>query len=429
MTDLQSFEVRLHYGFPLHKLDRDALWIVERLTRSGHLAYLVGGCIRDLLSGLPPKDFDIATSARPNQIKRLFRASRIIGRRFRLAHVWFGPKVIEVSTFRGMSQDSGGGGDEWGPIRDDNVFGAPEEDAMRRDFTINGLFYDVRSGEIIDYVGGLTDLRRRSIRTIGDSEARMIEDPVRMIRALKFAARFDFALEPALASTIRTHHHHIESSSPSRVLEELFKILSSGAASATIRLLAQYQLLDRLLPEISRRLDRDGGQAVYRYLDALDAADQGQRRHSNAVLLACLLVPLLDPLERRLAGLVPGERDSIADLALRTTRLVRGSALLRNLPRRDLYQLGQIMTLQRRLAQGEHAPAQRVVTQEEFGDTLALFRIGSEACDAGEELVSYWEQKALEFPISLDRPAHDGWGREPSPWDPEPRSRRRRRRR
>src|SRR3954449_12599000 len=176
-------------------IDPDAAKVIQRLRRYDHAAYLVGGCVRDLMLGRKPKDFDVVTSATPNDIRRLFKNCRIIGRRFRLAHIFFGPKIIETSTFRANPREieeepSESGGDGEGGdllIRRDNVFGSAEEDARRRDFTINGLFYDLEKEEVIDYVNGLADLEARLVRTIGDPETRFPEDPVRILRAIKFA--------------------------------------------------------------------------------------------------------------------------------------------------------------------------------------------------------------------------------------------------
>ena len=195
----------VHRPIPESDLDPDAVRIIRRLVRFDYTAYLVGGCVRDLLLGRAPKDFDIATSATPRQVKRLFSNCRIIGRRFRLAHVYFqNGKIIEVATFRtrdvqaDTSDDASEAVDEADDlmIRDDNVFGSPEEDAVRRDFTVNQLFYDVDTGNVLDHADGLGDLRRSLVRTIGDPEVRFKEDPIRILRAIKFAARLDFAIEP-----------------------------------------------------------------------------------------------------------------------------------------------------------------------------------------------------------------------------------------
>ncbi|MBZ5639263.1 MAG: hypothetical protein LAO51_10990, partial [Acidobacteriia bacterium] len=180
----------VHHRIEPAELDQDAVRILQRLTRFDHAAYLVGGCVRDLLLGRRPKDFDIGTSATPRQIKRLFSNCRIIGRRFRLAHVYFqNGKIIEVATFRAYDGDEAEGGAEPGRkdllIREDNVFGSVEEDALRRDFTINALLYDVGSCNVLDHADGLSDLRRRLVRTIGDPEVRFREDPIRILRAIK----------------------------------------------------------------------------------------------------------------------------------------------------------------------------------------------------------------------------------------------------
>ena len=407
MTQHSSLEVRIPHEFLRHRLDADALWIIHHLREAGYVAYLVGGCIRDLLTGLRPKDFDIATSARPNQIKRLFRSCRIIGRRFRLAHVRVGGKIIEVSTFRGMAQNGDSGSLDWSPVHSDNVFGSPDEDAMRRDFTINGLFYDVARAEIIDFVGGLSDLKRRTIRAIGDAEARMREDPVRMIRALKLAGRVDFSIDPPLAEAVRQQAHLIRTSAPARILEELFKILASGAASTTVKLLHDYGLLKPLLPEVAHCLDRGDQDRVYRFLNALDAADQGLRLHSNAVLLATLLMPLIDVEGALIEESAEGAAEGLGSYEVnqRCARLVRGSMFLRNLPRRDLHRLGHILNLQRRLSLKDRTAAKPVVLSEAFGDALALFRISAYALELPEETVRYWEECAASYPMA-DRHEH-----------------------
>jgi poly(A) polymerase len=196
----------------LDQIDPDAANVVRRLKDSGHAAYLVGGCVRDLLLGRKPKDFDVVTSATPEQIRRLFRNSRIIGRRFKLAHIFYGPKIIETSTFRANPRemeddDNDGAAPESGDllIRRDNVFGTPEQDARRRDFTINGLFYDIQTKQVIDHVEGLPDLEARIVRTIGDPDIRFREDPIRILRAVKFAARCDLTIEPETYRRMMEH--------------------------------------------------------------------------------------------------------------------------------------------------------------------------------------------------------------------------------
>src|ERR671927_432652 len=210
---------RAEHTLSRSNIDPDALKVLYRLRQADYIAYLVGGSVRDLLLGRRPKDFDIGTSAHPYQVKKLFRNCWIIGRRFRLAHVKFGNKVIEVATFRRQLEPGEEVVQDGVPAPDpttsegqhlihrDNTFGTPEEDAFRRDFTINALFYDIATFSIIDYVGGLEDLQARVIRSIGDPEVRFLEDPVRMLRAIALAARLGFAIEPTLLQSIRALRH------------------------------------------------------------------------------------------------------------------------------------------------------------------------------------------------------------------------------
>ena len=291
-------------------IDADALKVLYRLREGNHIAYLVGGSVRDVLLGRRPKDFDIGTSAHPYQVKKLFRNCWIIGRRFRLAHVRFGTKVIEVATFRRQVQPgeeivedgvpapehhdrAGDAADSSAHIiHRDNTFGTPEEDAFRRDFTINALFYDIATFSIIDYVGGLDDLRARIVRCIGDPEVRFREDPVRMLRAVALAARLDLTIEQPILDAVRVLRHEIALSSPPRLLEEYYKILRAGSAEKTFRGLADAGLLE----PISDELHRGAGDALWQSLARVDAYrarfPSTPDTLTNAVLAGSLLVPL-----------------------------------------------------------------------------------------------------------------------------------------
>lgn len=281
---------------PEELLDPDAVKVVRRLRRAGHEAFLVGGCVRDSLLGIRPKDYDVATSAHPNQVKETFRNSRLIGRRFRLAHVFFrGGKIIEVSTFRKSPLDELTDLPPDLLIRHDNVFGTAEEDARRRDFTINGLFYDVDEGRVIDYVAGKADLRARRVRTIGNPDVRMREDPVRILRAIRFAAKCAFEVEPSTLAAMKAHVEEIPRCAPPRVLEEVMKLLRSGASRRCFELLREVRALRILLPPVAAYLERSGEREAERHLRALDALDAHVRVGeipSDAVLLATLLAPL-----------------------------------------------------------------------------------------------------------------------------------------
>ncbi|HEY6417919.1 MAG TPA: polynucleotide adenylyltransferase PcnB [Candidatus Binataceae bacterium] len=236
-------------------VDPNVLKVLYRLVNSGHVAYLVGGGVRDLMLSRRPKDFDIATSAHPQQVRELFRNSRLIGRRFRLVHVFFGPQNIEVATFRKRSEEVAAEDDPL--IRLDNTFGTPEEDAFRRDFTVNALFYDPQTFRVIDYPTGVDDLNARLIRTIGDPEVRVREDPVRMMRAVRFAAKLNFQVEPATRAAIERHRADLLKASVPRLVEETFRTLGQPEAARAIVLMKELGLLDQLLPFLAEHLERN----------------------------------------------------------------------------------------------------------------------------------------------------------------------------
>ena len=295
-------------------IDADALYVIQRLTEAGFVAYLVGGGVRDLLFHRRPKDFDISTSARPEEIRRLFRNCLLIGRRFRLAHVRFGRKVIEVSTFRAGDPETDA------LITHDNEWGTPEQDVLRRDFTINGLYYDPRDHAVIDYVGGFADIERRRLMTIGVPEVRFRQDPVRMIRLLKFRARFDLEIEPATERALWQCSPEIRKSSPARVLEELLRMLESGAAAPFFQLMVDTNLLQQLLPGLSRALCAEyEGHEMMLILQAVDLLQQSSRTPlPRAALVAALFWPLMRDLVEahwKADGAVPhlGELLSLAN--------------------------------------------------------------------------------------------------------------------
>jgi poly(A) polymerase len=280
---------------PISRRDIDAnvLKVLYRLINADHLAYLVGGGVRDLMLGRQPKDFDIATSAHPHQIRALFGNSRLIGRRFRLVHVFFGPNNIEVATFRRRADDCG---DDDLLIRHDNTFGTPEEDAFRRDFTINALFYDPRTFRVIDYVGGVRDLSERLIRTIGEPDLRMREDPVRMIRAVRLAAKLDFEIEPATARAIERCASDLTRASTPRLVEEIYRTLMLANSARALSLMERLGLLDSALPIVSDHLKqhRDRFEAVptIRIMGGLGEAIGAGFEPSRGFLLSCLMADL-----------------------------------------------------------------------------------------------------------------------------------------
>lgn len=334
-------------SFPVEHIDEDAAKVIKRLTRAGHIAYLVGGGVRDLLLGRKPKDFDVATSARPHEVRDLFRNCRIIGRRFRLAHILFGSrKVIETATFR---KDPGGEGEHpeldvtssgegdaeeaFSPltpraksrddsadllIRHDNVFGDPHEDAIRRDFTINGLFYDIERGEVIDYVGGMSDIEGRVMRTIGLPDVRFREDPVRILRAIKFAARCDLGIDPEVYDAMVAQRDELKKSAKPRLFEEILRLLRGGAGHRSIWLAWETGILSVILPELASFLDDAGPDAplVWGRLHALDQRIQRGEPVSDAVMITALLLGVIDDVlegEPNPAAAYEDLMDSISD--------------------------------------------------------------------------------------------------------------------
>lgn len=278
------------HGISLEQIDPDALYIMEKLRSAGFVAYLVGGGVRDLLLNHTPKDFDISTSAEPEQVKKLFRNCILIGRRFRLAHIRFGKKIIEVATFRSGDPENDA------LILRDNQWGTPQEDALRRDFTINGLFYDPADQTLIDYVGGYADIQCRMIRTIGQPFLRFRQDPVRMIRLLKFQARFGLEVEPSARIALLENRGEIVKSSPNRVQEELLRMLESGAAKPFFKLLTEHGMLHLLMPLLGEYLESPEGETVFPYLHEIDTTFHAPAnpRLDRALLLASLIFPLLE---------------------------------------------------------------------------------------------------------------------------------------
>ncbi len=314
-------------------VDPDALSVLRRLQSQGFTAYLVGGGVRDLLLGRTPKDFDVATDARPNQIKKLFRNAFIIGRRFRLALIRFGEKQIETATFRrdpGAEDDAaaapaGAAAEREGALyqESDNAFGTPEEDALRRDFTVNALFWDPATGEIIDYTGGLRDLRRKVLRCIGDPAVRFREDPVRMLRAIRLGSRLGFSIHADSLAAIRRYGSEISAASKPRLFEEILRLFTFARSREAFGRLHETGLLRELLPAVADYVERTGRSKspLWDYLAALDAVAPGldtEHRESpryvqeNALRLATLLAPLLR--ERLRAPGAPSARDIVPEL-------------------------------------------------------------------------------------------------------------------
>jgi poly(A) polymerase len=286
---------RAQHNISRKNIDPDALKVLYRLHNHGFLAYLVGGSVRDLLLGRRPKDFDVGTDARPGQVHKLFRNSRIIGRRFRLVQVFFrGGKIIEVSTFRRAAEDDG---DDVLPAN--NTFGTPAEDALRRDLTINALFYNIADFSLVDYVGGLADLKAGLIRTVGDPDLRFHRDPVRVMRAVRHAARTGFTLTPETWAAIERRRDELRLCPPSRVRDELLRDLGGGAAAAWLELAHATGVLYTLLPTLRPFYGQDDSPLRARartLLKRVDRLVQAGDKPDDAIILAAFLWPALEQL-------------------------------------------------------------------------------------------------------------------------------------
>src|SRR5580765_3182346 len=414
------------------QIDPDALKVLYRLQNAGYKGYLVGGSVRDLLLSRVPKDFDIGTDAHPAALRKLFRNCRMIGRRFRLAHILFANgKVVEVATFRRPPPPVPEGKGPELLQTEDNTFGTPREDAYRRDFTINGLFYDIATYAVIDHVGGLDDLAAGLIRTIGDPDIRFQEDPVRMMRAVEFASRLGFAITPDAYEAILNHRTEIIKSAPPRVTEELSQSLKGGHALTTFLLLRDVGLLDVLIPELAevlREADPEHphgtGHLFWALLDVLDAERRRGRIFEDAVLFALFFLPIVRARLRRIA---PDGDPTPALLAGLLEDLVTPIGVRMSLPHAVSHRIKHALAIVGKLS---HRPDSRMATprlafREAFPAALELFELRAMATGRGDDLVREW--RTLAARLEKSRQAFIAAHGEPSPGPPGPARRRRRR--
>jgi poly(A) polymerase len=373
--------VRHDVALDEQRLDADAARVVRRLERAGYQAYLVGGCVRDLLLGGTPKDYDIATSARPEDVRSLFRNCRVIGRRFRLAHVLFGGgKIVEVATFRRSPQTEVESDDIDSTddllIRSDNVFGDAHEDAIRRDFTINALFYDLDRRQVLDWCGGMAHLARRTIHTIGDPIVRFREDPIRILRAIKFAARLDLGIEPDVYDAMVSCREELAKAARPRVFEEILRLLRGGAAHRSMWLLWEIGAMAILLPELAAFLDdhestAGGCDRFWRQLDAIDRATRAAGKPLDDIVLWATL--LSEPIEEAALG-AADRSEAVADFLDPVVERIA-------MPRRIADAIRRIRAILPRLAQGKGG---RLLKSDVAREALMVLEI--ELAARGEQL-------------------------------------------
>jgi|694.fasta_scaffold121407_3 poly(A) polymerase len=371
-------------------IDSDALFVMDKLREAGFIAYLVGGSVRDLLIKRVPKDFDISTSALPEQVKQLFsRRCILIGRRFRLAHVRFGHKIIEVSTFRSGDND----GDL---ILQDNEWGTPEQDVLRRDFTINGLFYDSSTHSLIDYVGGWEDIQKRVLRTIGNPMIRFKQDPVRMLRLLKFRARFAFEIDADARKALVQSRDEIIKSSPARLLEEIFRMLESGSSAPFFMMMAESGLLKLLFAPMHHFLLGRYGQEVFKYLSVIDKIHQNHPKNpiERPLLIACLLFPILET-ELQTQYLAKDKVPHLGDVMMLTSAILKAvlNASFSHFPRRISSTAGFILATQFRMTplSGKRHPRLKLLHMKEFTLALKFLKIRALVNEKYQEDFQFWD--------------------------------------
>ncbi|MGE0486620.1 MAG: polynucleotide adenylyltransferase PcnB [Gammaproteobacteria bacterium] len=384
---------RDEHNISRRNISPNALKVLYRLNGAGFRACLVGGGVRDLLLGREPKDFDIATDARPEQVRELFRNCRLIGRRFRLAHVRFGPEIIEVATFRAPhadDEDAAHVNDE-GRILRDNVYGGIEDDAWRRDFTVNALFYDIADFSVIDYVGGVEDLKQGLLRLIGDAETRYREDPVRMLRAVRFAVKLGFRIDAVSERALFEHGGLLDQISPARLFDETLKLFHGGCALQTFEALRHYDLFARLFPAADATLAHlHGGFPATLIGHALENTDQ-RIAEGKPVTPAFLLAALLwDPLEdQRQHLLASGVAEHDALEAAADTVIAQQVARLA-VPRRFTQMTREIWSLQERLLKRTPKRVQRVFEHPRFRAAYDFLALRAAAGEPLDDDVAWW---------------------------------------
>ncbi len=376
-------------------IDERALKVLYRLNNAGFQAFLVGGSVRDLLLGREPKDFDVATDALPEQVRELFRNCRLIGRRFRLAHVHFGRDIIEVATFRGAdaAEEDGRVVTEDGRILRDNVYGNIDNDAWRRDFTVNALYYNIEDFSVVDYVGGMDDIKAGQIRVVGNTQQRFREDPVRMLRAVRFAVKLGFNIHPQTATPIFELAPLLSEIPPARLFEEILKLFLGGCAVQTFEQLRHYGLFRELFPQVEACLSEEEGGFPHMFLArALQNTDR-RIAEGKPVTPAFLIAALLwDPMRRladehRARELSPAEADQLASDTVISQQVSRIA-----MPRRYTQMTREIWALQPRLTRRVGGTPFRLLSHPRFRAAYDFLVLRAEAGEEVTELAEWWTE-------------------------------------
>jgi len=363
--------------------------VIHRLSAGGHRAYLVGGGVRDILLNRNPKDFDVATDAHPEQIKNLFRNSREVGRRFRIVHIRFGREIIEVSTFRKQPSDTSAKNS--GPVMDDNAYGSFEEDVMRRDFTINALYYDLINDEIIDLVGGITDLENNAIRIIGDPVKRFREDPVRMLRAIRFKAKLGFNLADDISKEIHRSGQLLEQIPAARLFEETLKLFMSGHAAKSFQALVQHGLFQRLFPRVETHFQNyaSNQRLIELSLQSTDTRIKAELPVTVAFVLAAFLWGEFLNKKNHLQSNGMASADAIAQAGMNTVTEQQFST---SIPKRFSIPMREIWSLQFRLTIRRGKKAEKILSHRRFRAAYDFLILREESGEKLDNLGKWWTQ-------------------------------------
>jgi poly(A) polymerase len=384
-----------------HRISRanisdNALKVLYRLKAAGYEAYLVGGGVRDLSLGHEPKDFDVATDARPEAVKELFRNCRLIGRRFRLAHVHFGPEIIEVATFRALHDPDGGSSEERiiedGLIVRDNVYGTLAEDALRRDFTINALYYNIADFSVVDHAGGMEDLEAGVVRLIGDPEVRYREDPVRMLRAVRFAVKLGFKIDPGTARPIRPMAELLQNIPTARLFEESLKLFMSGTALESFEALRHYGLFDQLFPGVERALARDAHGVGVRFISLALKNTDDRIADGKPVTPTFLFAALLWPAVREAMRGYQDQEGMNDVLALQAAAQDAVQDQLRRvaIPKRFSIPMREVWSLQPRLERRGGRRSVRLIGHPRFRAAYDFMLLRAEVDEVAQDVAAWW---------------------------------------
>jgi len=373
-----------------------ALKVLYRLKNAGFQSFLVGGGVRDLLLGREPKDFDVGTNATPDEVRGLFRNCRLIGRRFRLAHVRYGREVIEVATFRArheeqQTDDDHSSHSDEGRLLRDNVYGTLEDDVWRRDFTVNALYYDINDFSVVDYVNGLEDLQAGVLRVIGDPETRYREDPVRMLRAVRFAAKLGFRIHPDSEAMMHRFGHLLEDIPPARLFEEVLKLFLGGCAVATFELLRHYDLFRYLFPLTDEALSHEEkGFPMTLVLRALENTDQ-RLAEGKPVTPAFLFAALLwEPMRLQMQAFLDDGSTPLEAAQVAGNQVAAEQVQVTSLPKRFSYPMREIWMLQTRFERRRGKAPHRLLEHPRFRAAYDFMLLRSEVGEAPEELAGWW---------------------------------------